>query len=262
MFRYCGEYFDKETGTIYLRARYYDPRIGRFITEDSYWGKDSDPLSLNLYTYCHNDPVNFFDPNGHLESRDTAAYYSGMIDKATYDELVRLGNLYASTGNTDLGRVQKNGFRRQAVAIRKGSYAPDYIDNYDYTYGGTFNEDKYLGKTFNLILEPEMKIGIVPFGVDGININSIPKVNDPTLQNIIKDLYKGVNSPNKIGNGTTMDAIRNELATGKPTGGTFHFIKGWEYLKALEKIMDKVNDVDKNVVKTLINDLKNALSRK
>ncbi|OPX41877.1 tRNA(Glu)-specific nuclease WapA precursor [Ruminiclostridium hungatei] len=65
VFRYCGEYFDKETGTIYLRARYYDPMIGRFITEDSYWGKDSDPLSLNLYTYCRNNPIMFIDPSGH-----------------------------------------------------------------------------------------------------------------------------------------------------------------------------------------------------
>lgn len=49
VFRYCGEYFDKETGTIYLRARYYDPSIGRFISEDSFLGNNNDPLSLNLY---------------------------------------------------------------------------------------------------------------------------------------------------------------------------------------------------------------------
>lgn len=66
LFRYCGEYFDKETGTIYLRARYYDPSIGRFITEDSYWGKDNDPLSLNLYTYCYSDPINNIDPTGNI----------------------------------------------------------------------------------------------------------------------------------------------------------------------------------------------------
>ena len=66
-FRYAGEYFDKETGTIYLRARYYDPEIGRFITEDSVWGKDSDPLSLNLYTYCHNNPIIYIDPSGHVK---------------------------------------------------------------------------------------------------------------------------------------------------------------------------------------------------
>ncbi|KAB3524969.1 RHS repeat-associated core domain-containing protein, partial [Alkaliphilus serpentinus] len=48
VFRYSGEYFDKETGTIYLRARYYDPRLGRFISEDSYKGNNNDPLSLNF----------------------------------------------------------------------------------------------------------------------------------------------------------------------------------------------------------------------
>ena len=33
-FRYSGEYFDEETGFYYLRARYYDPSVGRFLTED------------------------------------------------------------------------------------------------------------------------------------------------------------------------------------------------------------------------------------
>ena len=36
-FRYCGEYFDNETGSIYLRARYYEPETGRFMTEDPHW---------------------------------------------------------------------------------------------------------------------------------------------------------------------------------------------------------------------------------
>ena len=64
-FRYCGEYFDKETATVYLRARYYDPEIGRFISRDSFAGKNEDPLSLNRYTYCHNNPLLFVDLDGH-----------------------------------------------------------------------------------------------------------------------------------------------------------------------------------------------------
>ncbi|MCX8131620.1 MAG: RHS repeat-associated core domain-containing protein, partial [Clostridia bacterium] len=58
VFRYCGEYFDKETGTIYLRARYYNPGIGRFIPED--------PIGagLNWYTYSNNNPIMFIDPFG------------------------------------------------------------------------------------------------------------------------------------------------------------------------------------------------------
>ena len=65
VFRYCGEYFDTETGTIYLRARYYQASIGRFTQRDTVAGKLSDPLSLNLYTYAHNNPIFYFDPSGH-----------------------------------------------------------------------------------------------------------------------------------------------------------------------------------------------------
>ena len=64
-FRYCGEYYDTETGTIYLRARYYQASIGRFTQRDTVAGKIGDPLSLNLYTYAHNNPVFYFDPSGH-----------------------------------------------------------------------------------------------------------------------------------------------------------------------------------------------------
>ena len=64
-FRYCGEYFDKETATVYLRARYYDSSTGRFISRDSFAGNIADPLSLNLYTYCHNNSIINIDPSGH-----------------------------------------------------------------------------------------------------------------------------------------------------------------------------------------------------
>lgn len=63
-YRYAGYYWDKETGYYYLRTRYYDPEIARFITEDSFTGYYDDPLSLNLYTYCMNSPINYWDPDG------------------------------------------------------------------------------------------------------------------------------------------------------------------------------------------------------
>ena len=59
-YRYCGEYCDDETGYVYLRARYYDPYLGRFISEDT--AKDG----YNWYVYCGNDPVNYVDPSGHF----------------------------------------------------------------------------------------------------------------------------------------------------------------------------------------------------
>ena len=66
--RYAGEFYDLESGLYYLRARYYNPEIGRFISEDSYWGEDTNPLSLNLYTYCFNNPIKYIDPTGHIVS--------------------------------------------------------------------------------------------------------------------------------------------------------------------------------------------------
>ncbi len=57
-FRYAGQYFDSETGTYYLRARYYNPGLGRFTQQDAWgYGDPSDPLSLNLYVYCYGNPV-------------------------------------------------------------------------------------------------------------------------------------------------------------------------------------------------------------
>ena len=64
-FRYCGEYYDKETEEIYLRARYYEPVVGWFLTRDTYTGESEEPLSLHLYAYCGYDGVNMVDPSGH-----------------------------------------------------------------------------------------------------------------------------------------------------------------------------------------------------
>jgi len=74
---YCGEMLDTKTGYYYLRARYYDPRVGRFNRLDPFFGNLSDPQSLHKYTYCHGDPVNFSDPSG-------MAYFFAELGKAAH----------------------------------------------------------------------------------------------------------------------------------------------------------------------------------
>ncbi|MBQ2922123.1 MAG: RHS repeat-associated core domain-containing protein, partial [Tyzzerella sp.] len=59
-FRYLGEQHDPITQQYYLRARYYNPVIGRFTQEDTYYGD-----GLNLYQYCAGNPVRYCDPSGH-----------------------------------------------------------------------------------------------------------------------------------------------------------------------------------------------------
>ena len=60
--RYAGQQYDEQTEQYYLRARYYNPVLGRFMQEDVYQGD-----GLNLYAYCANNPVVYYDPSGYTE---------------------------------------------------------------------------------------------------------------------------------------------------------------------------------------------------
>ncbi|OWR32504.1 hypothetical protein CDO73_02560 [Saccharibacillus sp. O23] len=63
-FGYSGEFWDGDTGLQYLRSRWYDPSIGRFIQEDTFEGYVNRPSSLNPYTYVENNPLTYIDPSG------------------------------------------------------------------------------------------------------------------------------------------------------------------------------------------------------
>ena len=64
-FRYRGYYYDTETELYFLKTRYYDPEVGRFISPDSIEYLDPETINgLNLYAYCNNNPVSNVDPNG------------------------------------------------------------------------------------------------------------------------------------------------------------------------------------------------------
>ena len=97
---YCGEYRDAETGFIYLRARYYDPSIGRFTTEDP--ARDG----LNWYAYCANNPVNFVDPWGLAPTVMEAAYMAEHIYNASDRD--RGADLGDNFGGWKLEKIKTN----------------------------------------------------------------------------------------------------------------------------------------------------------
>jgi RHS repeat-associated protein len=61
---YTGEQYDPNVGFYYLRARYYNPANGRFLTMDTWPGMRFEPLSLHKYLYCESGPVGKWDPSG------------------------------------------------------------------------------------------------------------------------------------------------------------------------------------------------------
>ena len=105
-FEYCGEYTDLSSGLIYLRNRYYDPSIGRFISEDP--AKDG----LNWYVYCGNNPVRYIDPSGE-NYKDIIYGIAQSMDENNFGGAVKwasdklVGNNYCIDSEYDyyLGRV-------------------------------------------------------------------------------------------------------------------------------------------------------------
>ena len=79
-FTYTGREFDADTGLYYYRARWYDPQLGRFISEDpiGFGGDD-----INLYGFVWQNPLNFSDPYG-LDGwgNNTADWLDGNIGYA------------------------------------------------------------------------------------------------------------------------------------------------------------------------------------
>jgi len=65
-YRFTGELQDTQAARqpMYLRARYYDPALGRFLSRDSLPGSDTVPQTKNRYAYAYNNPANIVDPLG------------------------------------------------------------------------------------------------------------------------------------------------------------------------------------------------------
>jgi RHS repeat-associated protein len=79
-FGFTGREYDSETGLYYYRARYYEPKFGRFISED--------PIrfdgGMNFYAYAGNNPVTFRDPLGLDWLQNLANYSAGAGDNLSF----------------------------------------------------------------------------------------------------------------------------------------------------------------------------------
>ncbi len=63
---YTGEWWEDEVGLLHLRARWYDPGIGRFISRDPFAGIPDRPYSLHPYQYGYSNPILYTDPSGQV----------------------------------------------------------------------------------------------------------------------------------------------------------------------------------------------------
>ncbi len=105
--QYDGQYTDAETGYQYLRARYYDPSIGQFITRDPLGSLTGEP-----YTYAQADPLALGDPTGRCWA-DVASQIQGGLTTAE--------NWYAA--NAPLLATDAENLAREFTLWWAGAYA-------------------------------------------------------------------------------------------------------------------------------------------
>ena len=137
---YNGEEQNPFTGLQYLRARYYAPQNGGFITQDSFSGVLTNALSQNRYTYAHNNPVNYADPSGHsiwdsIKNGVTNAvnsvknFVSNVANKVSSAVSSAVNTVKSAvTGTTtktvaNTSSVVKKSYTNTAVRQKIGSYA-------------------------------------------------------------------------------------------------------------------------------------------
>ena len=150
-FRYCGEYLDFETGKVYLRARYYNPVNGRMFSEDPLRcvtrkmpnGQDVlDPLSLNLYVYCNNNPVSYSDPSGMITYLVHGTWSDNETWSEDFQQYIRdlFGEeiiLYEWTGgNNERDRVDAAAKLERAIRTYKEDHPDEPIRIVGHSHGG------------------------------------------------------------------------------------------------------------------------------
>ncbi len=156
-FRYVGQHgvMDEQNGLFFMRARYYDPEMGRFINKDPIGMKGG----LNLYAYPQN-PIVYLDASGLLHNKDAAPHFSSQT--------------YISQG----------------IGLGAGVNVSGYIDNADKNKAVTLQVDVVIGNFSiglddqgyytEIALGPSKTFGLSPLkvsGFAGISLNSRGEVS-------------------------------------------------------------------------------------
>ena len=160
-FMFTGEQYDEETGNYYLRARYYNPSAGQFISRDSWEGDDRNPITLNKYAYANSNPVMYTDPSGHIAM---------MVDAilsviSTYSETsfgMQAIELINECVECEKGHIFSSFFLFQdEAAFDVVNFINPYSVSQNSEYGG------WIGKHGFLYFATPPKKGVIPSGFSG-----------------------------------------------------------------------------------------------
>ncbi len=127
-YRFTGEQHDQQTGLIYLRARYYNPSRGRFLTSDTWQGQRDQPITLHKYLYANGNPVVFVDPTGQmslasvsigLQIRSILNLGRINIYRRFIKALLKSNKYHVFKGTSNIPRISKNPLAHHFVYVEK-----------------------------------------------------------------------------------------------------------------------------------------------
>ena len=157
--RYHGYFYDTETGLYYLKSRYYDPEVCRFINSDGYNSTGQGILSANMFSYCLNNPINYQDSSGATVSiilgagLGIAAIISTIaavsaVDTAGLEKLVSdIGYEIANSVRNDIELAKFVGSKIWEGIQKKNERYPGEYTVYFLTDG---EDVRYVGRTKDL----------------------------------------------------------------------------------------------------------------
>ncbi|MCZ2155130.1 MAG: RHS repeat-associated core domain-containing protein [Bryobacterales bacterium] len=271
--RFTGKERDAETGLDYFGARYLSGLPGRFTGADAPFAdqEETQPQSWNLYAYVRNNPLRFI----YLTGRECIRTNNGWADDGSGGgcekaEVDANGNITPQKVTVRVGRNEASLIMLQMIGeqLSSGHQWADLTSKAGQAAGtvlapGSTGMAQCVagGITGNGCDKSSVALAVAPYrpGVPTTAVSRFAK--NPRLRNISAAFNRTCIG---IGTGNTAGAIRYELETGRAVGGKLHYAKGVELRNGLLKLWRNPNldPSDKAIVKELLIDLQEALSRK
>lgn len=194
---YTGHVEDK-SDLVYAGARYYDPTLGRFLSDDPVRFSEKNPMSFNRYAYANNNPYRYVDPDGRdvIVLNDSGAFYDEGHNAALIGSVAKGWDFYSKNGGSDNVHIhyeKREDFTKDAdVSSRFDRAVSIKTDESQDTAMVNYAESNYKSEYYGLT----NNCGDL---VDGILTAAVRSKDDSTLRSYepSKSTTFGVTRPNK-----------------------------------------------------------------